>query len=145
MASFQEILNKPAASVEKPKPYPVGTYICLVDGPFKDREVNQQPVIDFMLKPLQPKEDVDQAALAGMGGLGRPIRHTIFLMSQDGQPTDYNLLRFLEDHLGIEKGDKTLSQMAAEAPGKQVLATLKHNPSKDGTEMYANVAATAKV
>lgn len=145
MPSFTDILNKPAASVEKPKPYPVGTYLCLVDGPAEPREVNDKPVIDFKLKPLQAQPDVDQAALASMGGLGRPSRHTIFLTSQDGTPAEWPLRRFLEEHLGIECGSKTLMEMLAEAPGKQVYVTIKHTPSKDGTEIYANVAGTAKV
>lgn len=145
MPSFTEILNKPAAQVEKPKPYPVGEYLCIVDGPFQEREVNGTPIVRWKLKPIQPMQSVDQSALAAAGGLGRPMYHDFWMLSSDGQPNDYPLIRFLEEHLGIERGDKSIAQMAAEAPGKQCIVTIKHTVSKDGTEIYGNVASTAKV
>ena len=75
MANFTDILNKPAETVEKPKPRPVGTYLCIVDGPHKQRDVKgkdgtEYPVVGFTFKTMQAQEDVDQAALAEAGGVG---------------------------------------------------------------------------
>ena len=145
MTSFSDILNRPASEVKKPPPLPAGSYICLVDGLFKERDFNGTPIIEFNLKPVQAREDVNQTELAETGGLNRMLRHSIWLKNQAGDDTSYQLKRFLEDHLQISSAGKTLLQMAGECPGKQVLAVVKHTPSKDGTELFANVASTAQV
>lgn len=149
MANFAEILNKPADEIKEPPPLPVGTYLSIVDGPHTERDFNGTPVIDFKLKILQPMQDVqDMEGFAAAGGPGRPIRHTIWLQSNDGQDTSYQLVRFLEEHLAIEKSGKALREMLAEAPGRQVAVAIKHTvQTKEGQapKVFANVASTARV
>lgn len=148
MANFTDILNKPAEAVEKPKPRPVGTYLCLVNGPHKQREVNDKPIIEIALKTMQAQADVDQAALAEAGGVGNVVTQTFWLVNNDGGDNSWPLVNFLENHLGIEKAGKSIAQMLSEAPGKQVLATLKHEiyTDKAGEPAIAvRVGGTAKV
>lgn len=149
MPDFASILNTPAESVEKPKPLPPGTYLSIIQGPHKQREVNDKPVIDIVYKTAQAQEDVDQAELAASGGVGRQISQTFFLTNNEGAENTWPLLSFLENSLGIEKTGKSLAQMLAEIPGKQVLVTVKHNVYNDKKTgemaVAANVAGTAKV
>ena len=154
MANFTDILNKPAETVEKPKPRPVGTYLCLINGPHKQRDVKgkdgtEYPVVGFTLKTMQAQADVDQEALAAAGGVGNLMNHDFFLTNAEGQVNDYPLVNFLENHLGIEKAGKSIAQMLAEAPGKQVLATIKHEIYTDKASnepaIAARIGSTAKV
>ena len=149
MANFTDILNKPAESIEKPKPRPPGTYLCIVNGPHKQKEVNDKPVVSISFKTMQAQEDVDQTELATAGGVGNTITHDYFLMTNDGNDNSWGLLQFLENHLGIEKTGKSLAQMLAESPGKQVLVNLKHEIYMDKKTnepaVAVRVANTAKV
>jgi hypothetical protein len=146
MANFTDILNKPAESVEKPKPRPVGTYLCIVDGPHKQRDVKgkdgtEYPVVGFTLKTMQAQDDVNQTELAEAGGVGNKMNHDFFLANAEGQVNDYPLVNFLENHLGIERTGKSIAQMLAEAPGKQVLATIKHEIYTDKASGEPAIAA----
>ncbi len=149
MASFTDILNKPAESIEKPKQRPPGTYLCIVNGPHRQKEVNDKPVISLAYKTMQAQEDVNQEELAAAGGVGNTVVQDFFLVTNDGNDNSWGLLNTLENHLGIEKTGKSLAQMLAEAPGKQVLVNMKtemYVDKKTGEPaMASRVAGTAKV
>jgi len=149
VANFTDILNKPADSIEKPKPLPVGTYLCVINGPHKQREINDKPVIDITYKTVQAQPDVDAEALAASGGVGKFLTQTFFLTNNDGQVNDYPILAWMENALGIEKTGKSLAQMLSEIPGKQALVTVKHNIFVSKTtgepDVAANVGGVAKV
>lgn len=149
MVDFTSVLDKPAADIEKPKPMPLGTYMAVVQGLPKLREVGQDKskVIDFNLKLIAPAKDVDQQKLAEWGDLSqaRPLQKSVFYDTPDGQ---WALTQFLTDHLGIDAGRKSLREMLPESVGKQCLATLKHEPfvnSNGQAEIATRVAATAKM
>lgn len=153
-ADFTSILSKPAAAVEKPKPKPAGTYLSTVAGMPAQREVTfngeTNLVMNFKLKVMAPMQDVSQDALAdpGVGELMTwpPFNKDFWVGTPEGE---YAFKAFLTDHLGIEPGDKTLGEMVAEAPGRQVLVTLIHKPYTDKTtgqpEIATNAGATAHV
>ncbi len=146
MASFQDVLNKPAADVKPPEPLPPGTYLCLVDGPGEFGKIgkNQTDCINFKLKPMQAQGDVDpgtlQQSLNGASLQDKTIRHRLFITEE----SVWRLKQFLE-HLGIEEGTKSLGEMIPEAQGKQVIVTLGHRASEDGTQVFQEVKGTAKV
>lgn len=147
MANFTDILNKPAEAIEKPKQRPPGTYLCIVNGPHKQKEVNDKPVVTIAYKSMQAQDDVDQTELAAAGGVGNTFTQDFFLITNDGNDNSWGLLKALED-LGIEKAGKSLAQMLAEAPGKQVLVNVKHDMYVDKTgtpQVMARVKDTAKV
>lgn len=143
MASFQDILDQTVNEIERPKPYPIGTYLCLVDGPpeFKKIGQNQTDCIDFNLKIMQPGETVDPAEIEAAGGvIGKIIRHRLFLTDD----AKWRLDQFLFEHLDIPFGTSRKQAIAA-AQGHQVYATIGHRPSQDGTQMFAEIKSTAKV
>lgn len=145
MNNFTDILDKPAEEIKAPPPIPTGTYLCVVDGPPEFKEQQNFKICEFKLKIIQAFADVDENAFREAGGAGRQLRHGIFLNDREGNVTDYNLLRFLADHLGIDKIGKTLRVMLPESAGKQVLATVIHKPSDDGSRINANIKSTGKV
>ena len=144
MASFEEILDTQVTEVKVPPPLPVGTYLTIVEGLPQQGEVgqNQTKVIDFNLRILQPGEDVSADEIAAIDGgvVGKNIRARFFLTDS----AIFMLDRFLFEHLGIELG-KSRKQAIAEAPGRQVYATMRHTPRNDGEGFYANLASTMKV
>lgn len=149
MVSFTDILNKPAESVKKPPPRPIGTYLSIVNGTHKQKEINDKAVIDIQFKTMQAQADVDQEALAAAGGVGNIVTKSFWMQDNDGNVTDWELLKFLEHHLGIEKTGKSIAQMLSEIPGKQVLVTLKHriftDKSSGEAEIAVDAGGTAKV
>jgi hypothetical protein len=144
MPDFQDILNTPAKDIERPKPYPVGSYIALVEGlpSFDKVGENQTPCADFTLRFLSADDDVDKLQLQEAGGIsGKQIRHRLFITPD----AKWRLKKFLVDDLVIEEGDKTLTQLINEAPGRQVKIVIRHRPAKDGSVVYSEIAQTAKI
>jgi hypothetical protein len=147
MASFSDVLNKPSTAVEAPKALPVGTYLCIVSGQpeIVQRGQKGNHCVDFNLQCAQAQPDVDQQALIdslkGASLSDKKIRHTLWVTDDAA----WRLKQFLVDHLGVEEGSKTLGEMIPESMGKQVLVTLGHRASQDGTQIYAEVKGTAKV
>ena len=98
-------------------------------------ELNQQ------VKVLAPQGDVDMEALSLAGGAqGKTLRQTFFL-TEDAL---YRLKDFLTESCGIEANGRTLGEMIPDVVNRQFLATVKHRPSQDGTQVYAEISGTAK-
>lgn len=146
MPNFQDILNQKASDIEKPKPLPVGMYLCIVNGPveFPEEGIGQKqtPAAIVQLRPLQSMQDVDQEALAEAGGLSeKSIRHTLWL-SKDAQ---WRTKEFME-HCGLDTANgASLGELFAQLPNRQVYVTLRHRPAKDGSQLYSEVASTSAV
>lgn len=155
MVDFTSVLSKKTSEVEKPKPKPVGTYLSTVSGMPKQKSITVQGeekgIISFSIKLMSPQEDVDQEDLANFGSdvtSWPPFNRDIWIDSPEGE---WALRQFLTNTLGIEPGEgkneKTLGEMCAEAPGKQLLATLKHRPfmnKQNEAEISTEIGATAK-
>jgi hypothetical protein len=143
--AFADILNRQAGSAERPKPLPVGTYLAMVKGQYEEITAKSgNKGLQFTLQILQAAEDVDEASLAeALNGkpLGDKTTKTTFWTSEDAL---WRLDKFLED-LGMELGTATYSQVLASTPGKQVMISLKHKPTQDGTSVFSEVASTAPV
>lgn len=145
--NFSSILDQQVDKVEFPKPWPVGTYLALIDGVprFDKSKQKHTDFVEFNVKFLQAQPDVDQAALAealkDKPITEKKVRPITFYLTED---SIFRLDDFLFNNLGIETG--TSRKMAISmAPGRQVLCTIKHEPSQDGTQIYANIGSTAKV
>lgn len=138
---FSKILGKQAEAIEKPKPLPIGTYLCnnpkLPD--FKAIGKNETPAAEFGLVILAPVE-VDMQELQEYGEIkGKNIRHRMFLT----EGTEYRTKEELVNAFGVEEAGKTLGQLFNETINKQVIVTIRHRPSDDGTEIYHEVEALA--
>lgn len=152
MPNFEEILSKKAAEVEKPKPKPTGSYQAQVMGMPKQKVINVQgeevPILSFTCKVIAPMKDVDEDQLAAAGDLSSwpPFNKDFWLNGENGV---WAATQFLTSTLDIEEGDKTLGQLCTEAPGKQLVVTLKHRPyqNKDtgDMEIATEIGSTAKL
>lgn len=141
--NFGSILDQQSSEIERPKPLPVGTYTCIVKGlPRFDKSSKKgTDFVEFTLQPVEAGEDVDEEDLDAVGGLAnKTLRHTLYIT----EDAAYRIKDFC-DHLGIEEDDMSLRQRIEQAPGKQVLVTVKHTASDDGSTIYANVGRTASV
>ena len=141
--NFSAILDQPVTEINRPKPLPVGTYLCIVDGVprFDKSKQKQTDYVEFSLRPVTPGPDVDQQALTDAGGIGEKKLRVTFYLTEDSV---YRLDVFLFEHLGIEMGTSR-KEAIAQAPGRQVNATVSHQASADGQAIFANVTGTARV
>lgn len=149
--SFEDILNKPAAEIDRPKPLPVGTYQWLVTGlpRFDKSKEKQTPFYEFAVKCQAALDDVDEESLANWAEKANGERRQLtdfttrltFYITED---SIYRLQEFLE-HCGIDLDDKSIAQAVEETPNSSFIATIVHSPSKDGSTVYANIGKTAPV
>lgn len=145
MASFQDILSKPMNEIEPPKALPTGTYLCIVDGQpeIAQKGKNQNWCVTFTLRPVQAQQDVDPSALAdtlkGATLSDKRLRHMLWVTDD----AVWRLKQFLTDHLGIEASN--VQEAIPMSMGKQVYVTIGHRPSEDGSQIFADIKATAKV
>lgn len=145
MADFTEILGKKATDVEKPRPKPVGTYLAAIHGMPKQKTVavqgEERKILSFSCKLMAARDDVDQDELAdpkvGEVTTWPSFNRDIWIDTPEGE---FALRKFLTDTLGIEPGNKSLGEMVAEAPGKQLLVTLRHRPYTDKNTNEAEIA-----
>src|SRR5215471_10603156 len=137
MASFEEIMRRPASEFKPPEAFPVGTYHCLVDGPATPGKSSQKGTdyIRFKLKILKPYNGVDERAAMELQVVGKTLDLDFYIT--DG--ASYRLTDFLRDDLGIDLGTRDFIELIAEAPGKQLLVTLKHELSQDGKRTFHRV------
>lgn len=140
---FSKILQKQATEIEKPKPLPIGTYLCVNPKlpEFKGVGKNETPCAEFSLTIMAPVE-VDADDLAAYGEVkGKSIRHRMFLT----EGTEYRTKEELVNAFGLDEAGKNLGQLFNETINGQVLVTIKHRPSEDGTEIYHEVEGLAAV
>jgi len=142
--SFASLLDTPGSEIERPKPLPVGTYVCMVQGlpRFDKSSKKQTDFVEFTLKLLEAGEDVDADELKAMGGLiDKTIKDTYYIT----ESALWRLKEFLTN-CGLDADDDTsLRELIEEAPGKQVGVVIKHEASQDGTSVFARVAKTIAV
>lgn len=141
--NFQSILDEAPDHVERPKPLPVGTYLCVVGAPRYDKSSKKgTPFVEFMLRVVGADEDVDEEALEAAGGIeGKQIKATYYTT----EDAIFRLDEFHE-HCGIDLSDpasrRTRNDLVVNA---QVMAYIKHRPSEDGTQQFMELSRTAPV
>lgn len=154
-ADFTDILSKKPSQIEKPRPKPTGTYISVIQGMPKQKTVTVQgeerKILSFSCKVMAAASDVDQELLSESGDLSSwmPFNKDIWIDTPEGE---YQLRQFLNNTLAIEAGEgkneKSLGEQCTEAPGKQLLITLKHRPfmnKEQQPEIATEIGATAAV
>lgn len=141
---FSKILQKQATEIEKPKPLPIGTFVCsnpkLPD--FKGIGQNQTPAAEFSFVVIAPTEDVDPEQLAAYGDFkGKTIRHRMFL----SEAAEFRTKEEIVKVFNLDEAGKSLGQLFNETVNQQLLVTIKHTPTQDGTDVFAEVEALASV
>jgi hypothetical protein len=136
--SFEDILNIDSREVERPKPLPMGTYICTVVGlpRFDKSSEKQTPFVEFTLQPTGTLDDIDQQELDAVGGFHDKVLRVTFYLTVNSR---WRLNEFL-DNCGIDQGK--MNWRVDQTPNCQVGAVVKHTPSRDNTITYANVVKT---
>lgn len=153
MPNFSSILDRKPDEIEEPKPFPVGWYLVILQGQPQKGESSQKKTEywDFPCKILAPQEGVSQEEIEKFGGVqGKELKGRSGLRYYVTEESAYRLKEFLIDHLAIDPtasdgSTKTMRMLMAEAPGKQCLVEIRHNPSQDGKRLYSEVNATARV
>lgn len=145
--NFSSILDRPSAAAERPKPWPVGSYIGVIQGPPKiDKSTKKQTEYsEYTIKPTTVLDDVDQEALAEFGGMGqKTIRYTIYHTDN----TEAMLKEFFDDcDIPREDDDGELlshRQRMSLVPNCTIGIHVTHTVSDDGETVYANVKRTFK-
>jgi len=150
---FASILDRPATEIERPKPLPVGTYLTVIKGmPRYDKSAKKQtPFIEFTHAIQSAREDVSEEDLKAYltNGAGEvksltavTIKNTYYLTEEAG----WRLKKFLGD-LGFDMEDpeNTMRVVAEQSAGSEVYVTIRHRPSEDGRNVFAEIADTAAV
>jgi hypothetical protein len=140
--NFGAILDQQASEIEAPKPFPVGTYVCVVRGlPRFDKSSKKgTDFVEFQLQPVSVLEDVDPDALEEFGGISDKTLRVTFYITEDAV---YRLKDFLVN-CGIEADGRTLSEMINDAPGQTICALVSHRASEDGERIFAEVRRTLR-
>ena len=149
--NFGAILDRQSSEVSRPKPLPVGTYLCVTQGlPKFDKSTKKgTEFVEWELKILQAMDDVDPEALEASLTKGdgsravlseKSIRATFYLTEN----SVWRLTKFLDD-LGVEEEGMSIRQRIDLTPGHQVLASLRHEASEDGENVFARLGNTAPV
>ncbi len=149
MASFQDILDKPSDQIKAPEALPVGSYLCIVNGPGEFVKIgkNNTDALKVTFKPLQAQPDVDQERLSEvLDGSSLPDKsiNTNFFITDAAV---YRLKDFIIGALGVDEGNppRKLRELIGEIQGKQVLVNVGHRPSDDGKTVYMDIKGYARV
>lgn len=136
--NLSAILNREIGSSDKPKPLPAGIWSFMTQGLPTMKTVKGNNILEFQCKPLAPKGEVDEDALDEYGEVGKRTIRLGFFLNED---SIWRLEKFMT-HLGFDEG-MNLERAVSESTNREFLGEVKHTPSQDGTEMYANITSTA--
>ena len=141
--NFASILDEAPTEINRPKPLPVGTYICVVQGqPTYDKSNKKgTPYVQFTLRPVAAEEDVDPEELEAMGGMESKTLRATFYLTEDAV---YRLDEF-HQHCGVDISDASVSRRHRNENivNAQVRAVVSHRMAEDGSQVYAELKRTA--
>jgi len=141
--NFASILDEAPTEINRPKPLPVGTYICVVQGqPTYDKSNKKgTPYVQFTLRPVAAEEDVDPEELEAMGGMESKTLRATFYLTEDAV---YRLDEF-HQHCGVDISDASVSRRNRNENivNAQVRAVVSHRMAEDGSQVYAELKRTA--
>ena len=135
--NFASILDESPTEAHDIPLIPQGTYTAVVQGaPRYDKSTKKgTEFIEFTLKLIAAEDDVDADELDNIGGIeDKSIKATFYYEN------DYGLrgLDLFHQHCGIDLGDgQTRRQRSDDCMNAEVRIFVKHEPSQDGTRMFA--------
>lgn len=133
--NFASILDESPTEVSAPQPAPQGTYVFVVGNPRYDKSsVKGTDFVEFPVRAIAAESDVDEAELEEAGGLDAINLRATFYLTEDAV---YRLDEF-HSHCGIDLEDGTSRRSRNDAVvNAEVRGFVKHEPSKDGTRIFA--------
>lgn len=146
---FGALLEENLDNTEKPKPVPIGTYKAIVHQyESTESKKGDKGAFIFMLKLQSPFEDtVDPDELGEYGDIGelQPVMRWFVWQGKDDRSRTYPFKKFLSEVLSVTTQGRTLGEAIAEAPGQELLATVKHMTSERDGEIIAVIDSVASV
>jgi hypothetical protein len=150
ISNFNDILNMPVEDMPTRKPFPPGTYECVVNGHYsqKDMETAQGAAskIHFPLKALNAMPDVDRTALQEMGGINEPFPdYQVWLgyNDEDAKKNAGGALEFVEA-CGQPVAKVNFKTALESVINCRVMCVIKHATTKNN-RIVANIARVYKV
>ncbi len=160
---FDDVYNVPVTQLDKPKPIPTGTYLGMIKGlpeemtsPKKGTKYAQYTV--QLLEPAQNdrghNRDVDQDALdealtrasgEKMNLTDKTLRLPMWRTKDSGHRHVDFLKKLGIDEYNEDGSERVLPEMIAESPGRTAFFHVKHNPSLDGENVYAEIDRVIKL
>jgi hypothetical protein len=142
--NFSSILDEAPTEVNRPKPPPEGTYLCIVGQWEQGKSAKKgTPFVKFPLRVIAADEDVDPDALAEMGGFEGRVLPITFYTTEDAV---YRLDEF-HQHCGVDLTDPASRRMRNDLIiNAQVYAYVKHrqaDPNDPNSTIFAEIARTA--
>lgn len=146
--SFQEALNQPVDSIERPPLPPLGHYEWVVSKVPTMTERGQYDIIEFPMQAVAPQEDVDTDELKAFGQVKKiVVRHSFLFDREDdvaAQTTLSRLRTFLEKHLLVKFEGVPLKQALNDSVNKHFLGQLRYRADKtDPSTQYPEMGRTA--
>ena len=84
MTNFMHLLDKKVSETERPKPLPVGAYDMVITGyTTGTSQQKQTPYVEFALKVLSPRDDVDPEEWAQVKNPTEAKLKTQFYLTED--------------------------------------------------------------
>lgn len=151
---FNSILDKKLDTIERPPLIPAGTYKAVVKKPASIETIadGKYDVLDFQMQLLEPAgDDVDPADLTAYGGCGpHAITRRRFMFNKEDEAmfkrTEFDLRRFLEDHLKCATESMSLKEAINAAVNSTCLIVMKWRADKNDPEvMYSEISKTAPI
>ena len=147
--NFNNILNDKIEDIKRPPNVPVGTYRASVKSIPEIIQRGDFEILEFQMQLVEAQEDVsaeDLAAYGGLGPLSRLRRSFLFNTTDDAafKRTEYDLRRFLADHLKCATDDMALKEAINASMGAQCLVFVNWTQDKNDAELqHSNIARTA--
>lgn len=146
---FNSLLTREVGTSEAPKPVPAGSYIFSVTKREFDKTKPKDnktptPIVRFLVKPVQPLEDVSEDELTEFGGMEKlsekELRHEFYVTAD----AIYRLEKFLAEDLALGTGMSNAEAIDS-SPGAQFMGMIVHQPGKSEGQVYTNIGQTGPV
>ena len=146
---FTSILDQMPDEIERPKPLPPGSYVCVIKERYISDKSSQKetPYYEFPLRPTEALENVDEEwleeALTAADGSKKKLSDMVIRARfYDTPDAGFRLKKFLLDDCQLEnKG--SIGQIMENTIGCQVIANIKHRSVGDDT--FIDLKSTAPV
>lgn len=148
--NFLEALDTRLEDIKRPPMLPVGHYRAQVKKiPEIIDEHERYQYVEFYFQIIGAEEDVDPTELQEFGNVSGEIRTRRFLFDKEEERsfrrTEYQLRKFLTDHLNIDGAESMPMRQALDAaPGHSCLVQIGRRADKqDKKIIYEDVKGTA--
>ncbi len=149
MPSFADVLNTKVSDIKAAPPWPVGTYLMVIEGmpEYIDNNAKTKKGLAHKAKILQIMQDVDQDKVVDWQDETKEklTGQTLYGPASGITFWEPNLSYLTTFYTNIGLGELALSMAISESPGRQFLAVVRHRPSQDGKRMEHFIHETKAV